>query len=367
MTNLSERSRHIAFYLPSMRGGGAERVMATLANGIAARGHRVDLVLVKAEGPYLAEVSANVRVIDLKSRRVLSSLPGLIAYLRRERPQSMLSALSHANIVAIVARVLSNVKCRLVVSEHSAPSRALAGLGMPAVIAGLIRATYSRADSVVCVSEGMTQEMRNTLPGPKHKLVTIHNPLDLDRIRRMAEEPVYHKWPTGVEGPTILAAGRLTEAKDYPNLLRAFAILATTRPVRLMILGQGALEASLKAMSQELGIADRVAFMGFQENPFAWMRAADLYVMSSQWEGLPGTLMEAMACGARVVSTACRTGPEEILEGGKWGRLVPVNNPEALANAMILALDDSNTPDVSARVEVFRADQIVTRYEAQLI
>jgi glycosyltransferase involved in cell wall biosynthesis len=367
MTNLPEDARHIAFYLPSLRGGGAERVMVTVANGVAARGHRVDLVLAKAEGPYLAEVSANVRVIDLKSHRVLASLPRLIAYLRRERPQSMLSALSHANIVAIVARVLSNVKCRLVVSEHSAPSRALVGPGMPSVMAGLIRATYPRADTVVCVSEGMKQEMRNLLPGPEHNLVAIYNPLDLDRIRRMAQQPVTHDWPTGINGPIIVAAGRLTKAKDYPNLLRAFALLSATHPARLMILGQGELHQPLKALAQDLGIANRVAFMGFQENPFAWMRAADLYVMSSQWEGLPGTLMEAMACGARIVSTDCRTGPDEILEAGKWGRLVPVNDPEALAGAMIMALDDPNAPDVSARAEAFRADRIITRYEAQLI
>lgn len=356
------KPRHIAIYLPSLRGGGAERVMVTLANGFAARGHRVDLVLAMAEGPYLSEVDARVRLIDLDRRRVLSSLLPLVRYMRRERPDAMLSAMKHANIIAILARKLARVKMRLVVSERSAPSGNLSGGGMAPVLRLLMRQLYPRADAVVCVSRGVENELKQMFGLPAEKLRTIYNPLDIDRINQLKTAPVDHPWLAPDQPPVILSVGRLVEAKDYPNLLKAFARLRQHRLCRLIILGEGSERDKLRELAVSLGIAEDVDFPGFQDNPFAWMAACDLYVMSSAWEGLPGTLQQAMACGAKVVSTDCRTGPAEILENGKWGRLVPVGDAEALAEAMAAALDEVAPPNTCERARDFRQERSISAY-----
>jgi len=363
----AERPRHIALYLPSLRGGGAERVMVMLANGFAAQGHRVDLVLARADGPYLAEVAAGVRVVDLARNRVLASLLPLMRYLQRERPDAMLSALNHANIIAILARNLARMPLRLVVSEHSAPSGSLTGSRQAKIMRRLTQLFYPQADAIIGVSQGIVSEMYDMLHLPKEKLHCIYNPVDIDRIQRLMVAPINHPWLAAARGtrdhPVILAAGRLTAAKDYPMLLRAMAQLREQRPARLIILGQGEEESALKNLAQDLQLSEHVFFAGFQDNPFAWMHAADVYVMSSAWEGLPGALIEALACGARVVSTDCRTGPAEILEGGKWGKLVPVGNAELLALALQKTLNDPSPPEAQSRLKDFHPDQIIPSYE----
>lgn len=348
--------RHLALFVPSLRGGGAERVMVTLANGFAERGHRVDLVLTRAEGPYLADVSEKVRIVDLNRGRVLASLLPLARYLRRARPEAMLSAMVHANIVAIWARMLARAPVRLVVSEHNSLS------ARTPTARHLIRRFYPRADAIVCISEAMRQQMAEFLPTEQNKLHMIYNPLDIDRIRRMMHHPVSHDWLTRRDIPVILAVGRLAPQKDYPTLLEAFATLRRQRPARLIILGEGELEETLRRRAAALGVTQDVDFAGFQANPFAWMHAADLYVMSSRWEGLPTVLIEALACGARVVSTDCPTGPSEILEEGRWGRLVPVGDAATMAEAMVAALVDLARPEVQGRAESFCGSHAVQRY-----
>lgn len=366
MPSPTETSRHLALYVPSLRGGGAERVMVNLANGLAARGHRVDLVLTKAEGPFLDEVAEGVRLVDLNKGRVLASLLPLVGYLRRERPDAMLSALNHANIVAILACKAARAETRLVVSEHSAPSGALRGGASRNASRVLMRWLYPRADAIVGVSRGLRDELRDDLGLPDSKLHTIYNPIDLERIRTLKKTPIHHPWISEHHVPVILAVGRLTAAKDYPTLLHAFARLRAHREARLVILGQGEDEAGLKALVQDLRIAADVHFAGFQANPYGWMSVCDLYVLSSKWEGFSCTLLEALACGAKVVSTDCRSGPSEILEGGKWGRLVPVGDVNALARAIELALSENCRTPVSGRSTAFRADIAVAAYDQLL-
>lgn len=145
-------------------------------------------------------------------------------------------------------------------------------------------------------------------------------------------------------------------------MLRAFALLRQDRTAKLIVVGEGEDRTRLETLASELAIAADVEFVGFKQNPFAWMAASDLYVLSSAWEGLPGALLQAMACGARIVSTDCRTGPDEILENGRWGRLVPVGDPGAMAAAMNAALDDVSSPDVRTRAEAFRPEYAIAAY-----
>lgn len=357
---------HIAIYLPSLRGGGAERAMVTLANGFADRGLKIDLVLAKAEGPYLSEVSPNVRVVDLQSSRVLASLPGLVHYLRRERPQAMLSALSHANIIAVTARMLAGVSVRLVVSERSnlsMSSRKPQNLRGRAVLP-LMRWVYRKADGVVAVSRGVADDLSRTIGLPRDRVSVVYNPVVTSELIYKSRASLEHPWLGEGKPPVILGAGRLTHSKDFATLIRAFAQVRTVHDCRLVILGEGELRVELEQLIMSLGIADSVQLPGFTENPFAWMSRVRLFVLSSRWEGLPNVLIQAMACGAAVVSTDCPSGPDEILEGGKWGKLAPVGDVKELASAMIASLDTlcEQSPDVRRRARDFRQELAVDGY-----
>lgn len=357
-------TKRLAIYLPSLGGGGAERIMVTLANAFAERGIKTDLVLVKAEGPYLNDVSKNVRVVDLGASRVAMSLPLLVHYLRRVRPTSILSALNHANVVALLARRVAGVKTRLVVSERNSlsSSRAHVASFRGRLMALFMRWTYPWADGIVAVSRGVADDLAATISLPRDRIDSIYNPIDMLAIRQRAEEPFDHPWFTPGDPPVILGVGRLTLQKDFPTLLRSFAQLRAQRQARLVILGEGEHRSQLQALVAVLGLTKDVAMPGFTENPFVWMRLASVFVLSSAWEGLPGTLIQAMACGTPVVSTDCQSGPAEILENGKWGRLVPVGDVSALADAIAATLDEKTHPKVQDRASDFSVDKAVDEY-----
>lgn len=354
----------IAIYVPSLGGGGAERIMTILANSFAARGLAVDLVLAKAKGPYLKDLSDAVRVVDLGSFRVLFSLPGLARYLRRERPRAMLSALSHANVVAVWAKQLARVPTRLVLSERNTLSISTRGVHTwrARLLPWLMRHTYPKADGVVAVSGGVADDLAATIGLRRHDVKVVYNPVVTETLIRQSHEVASHAWLNFGEPPVILAVGRLTAQKDFSTLIQAFALLRKRCAARLVILGEGELRGALERQITELGLIEYVVLLGFIENPFAWMRRSALFVLSSAWEGLPGTLIQAMACAVPVVSTNCPSGPMEILENGKWGKLVPVGDAGALAAAMAATLDETEHPDVAMRAADFGVDQAVHGY-----
>jgi len=352
----------IALFSPSLHGGGAERVMVNLAHGFVERGLQVDLVLAKAEGPYLSQVPQSVWAVDLKSKRVLYSLPSLVRYLRRERPKALLSAIDHANVVALWAKKLAGVPTRVVVSVRTTISIAakraknMRGRMMPL----FIRKFYPWADAIVAVSKGVAEDLLKIADLPKEKIRVIYNPVITPELFAKAEEPVDHPWFRPGEPPVILGIGRLTEAKDFPTLIRAFALVRKERPARLMILGEGEERPKLEGLVRELDLEKDVALPGFVDNPYKYMKRAALFVLSSRWEGLPTVLIEALALGTPVVSTDCPSGPREILENGKLGKLVPAGNVKALATAITGTLAENTCQAISC--DTYTLDAAVKRY-----
>lgn len=336
--------------------------MVTLANGFAERGYPVDLILAKAEGPYREDVADNVRVVDLEATRVATSLPRLVRYLRRERPVAMLSAMSHANVIAVLARQLAGVPIRMVVSEHNnfTTARANASSRRGRMMGHFMRWAYPYADSVVAVSKGVADDLANHVR--LQSIDVIYNPIVTDTLKTLSQGEPDHPWLAQSDHSIMLGIGRLTSQKDFSTLIRAFARLRETRKARLVILGEGELRPQLEALVCQLGLHEDVCLPGFKDNPYAYMRQADLFVLSSAWEGLPTVLVEAMACGTPVVSTNCPSGPAEILENGRWGRLVPVGDESALAEAMITTLSETEHPDVVARAADFSVDRAVEGY-----
>ncbi|WP_353148465.1 glycosyltransferase [Pollutimonas bauzanensis] len=354
----------IALFIPSLHGGGAERVIVSLANGIARRGIPVDLVLVKDAGIYRSHVDPKVRVVDLKGKRVLTSLFALAGYLRRERPAAMLSAMNYVNVVAVWARVLSRSKTRLVLSEHANLSQAMAdnaGL-ISKALPWLMAISYRKADAIVAVSDGVAEDLAATLGYPRNAVTTRHNPIETDELAIKSRVALDHPWFAEGEPPVIIGVGRLSKEKDFPTLIKAFNQLRTTTPARLVILGEGGERPLLESLKAASPYGADILLGGFQDNPYNWMHRASVFVLSSRWEGFGNVLVEAMACGTPVISTACPSGPEEILEQGRWGRLVPVGDAGALASAITQTFANASPPDVEKRAAAFGVTHAVDAY-----
>ncbi len=330
----------IAFFLPSLTGGGAERVIVNLAQGMSDRGLRVDLVLAAATGALLEQLPPGIRVIDLHAPRVLRSILPLAGYIRRERPRIVISSMSHANLAALWAARLARQGTPVMVTVHTTLSRATGRQGfLTRTLAPHLRRTfYPWAACMVAVSRGAADDLARTSGVPRDRVQVVYNPVITSNMLTLAREPSHHPWFAAAEPPVILGVGRLTPAKDFPTLIRAFAAVREQRPARLIILGEGEEREALTALVSQLGVAADVALPGFQPNALAYMANSALFVLSSAWEGLPTVLIEALAAGARVVSTDCHSGPREILQDGRLGTLVPVGDPQALAAAIIETL-----------------------------
>jgi glycosyltransferase involved in cell wall biosynthesis len=364
------RAAKVALYLPSLVGGGAERVTVKLAHGLAERGTAVDLVLAKAEGPYLAGVASDVHVIDLGAHRVIASLPGLVTYLRREKPDAMLSAMAHANVAALWAKRLSRASTRLIVSERVSWQIATRSKARHArLLPALESRFYPWADGIVAVSQGVAENLSRLTRLPRERITVIYNPVVTDEMIGKAQQSLQDPWFAPGEPPVVLAAGRLSEQKDFPTLLRAFALLRQRYQARLIILGEGEDRAELELLVRTLGLEQEVRMPGFVDNLYAHMARAAAFVLSSAWEGLPGVLIEAMACGCPVVSTDCPSGPAEILDGGRFGRLVAVGDASGMADAIALALDQGRgdaTQRAQERARDFSVERATSAYQAVL-
>jgi glycosyltransferase involved in cell wall biosynthesis len=350
--------------LPSLEGGGAERVFVDLANEFADLGLRVDLVLACAHGPYLDEVSAAVRVIDFRTSRVLRSLPKLARYLRSARPDVLLSGLEHANIVALLSRLAAGVGTRCVISVRSVPTavyREARSIRSWALLQ-LARGAYRFADAIIANSEAVVADLLQSLKVSRGSLHLVYNPLNIALLQRLSEQALDHPWCVDGAPPIVLGVGSLTTLKDFPTLVRAFSSVRSRRDCRLVILGEGPDRANLELLIRCLKLERDVYLPGFVRNPFAWMRHAKVLVSSSLTEGCPNALMQALACGTQVIGTDCVGGSAEILEGGKWGQLVAVGDADAIAAAVLAVIDTAARPDVRQRANDFAQRRIAQQY-----
>jgi glycosyltransferase involved in cell wall biosynthesis len=278
-------------------------------------------------------------LIARKTDGDLRHLRALRDYLRDSPPDVLLSAMTYTNLVALWARQLAGSQVPVVVSERISLSHHIESkLAKPAwrweYLLPVVSQAYAKADGLVTVSDSVAEDLARSAGLERDHIRTIYNPVVDDALLAMAGEPLEHPWFAAGERPVVLGVGRLIEQKDFPTLLRAFALLCQRRTARLMILGEGRLRPELEALARKLGIDNYVQLPGFAENPYRYMARAGVFALSSIYEGLPGVLIQALACGCPVVSTDCPGGSAEILDGGRVGSLVPMRDPQALADAL---------------------------------
>ena len=363
-------NKKLAIFLPNLDGGGAERTMLNLAEGMDKRGYNVDLVLAQADGSYTKSVSSSLGIVDLghgkvaKRFKTVRRLPALVRYLRKEKPEVMLSALTEANVVALFARFLARYPKRVIVNEQNTLSQtsSIDTKGLQGLYPFFARLTYRYADFVIGVSQGVVDDLTQNIGISDKNTLVIFNPGITPKVRENAKQPLDHPWFGENQPPVILSVGRLHTQKDYGTLLQAFKLVREKQAARLIILGDGEERQALEKQIQALGIGDDVSLPGFVDNPHAYMSNAAVYVLSSRWEGLPTVLVEAVYCGPALVATDCPSGPKEILQNGKLGCLVQMQNPESIASGIQQALDGTAPRVKPDSWRLYDLDTIIEQY-----
>src|SRR4051812_4909840 len=299
-----EDKERLAFLLPDLRGGGAERVALTLIRDFLGRGHPVDLVLVRAEGELLPLVPAGTKIVDLKARRLLTAILPLARYLRRRRPAGLQARMWPLTVIAILARLVARSKTRIVTSDHVALTEQYGHLRTTfASLKATVRAFYPLADARVVVSSGAADDLARISGIPRDRFTVIHNPVPPAAPTK--DSDIEALW--GEAAFRIVTAGTLKHQKNQALLIDAFARVRRHRSARLMLVGDGELRGELERQVAAEGLAGEVIFTGFVRNPSDYIATANLFVLSSDYEGFGNVLVEAMRLGVSVVSTDCRS------------------------------------------------------------
>jgi len=356
-------NKKIALFVPTLRGGGAERIMINLARGFIQLGIDVDLV-VRAEGIFISDVPDSVRLINLHTERMLTTLPRLIQYLRREKPDAMLSAIEHTCIAALIAAQIAKVNTRMIVTVHNTLSLnrnenlSIARFVMPM----LMKKLYPKANAIVVVSEAARDDFLRNFRLNRKKVSVIYNPVVTPELFEKAKQPSTHPWLSQDSPPVILGVGRLTKQKDFTTLIRAFALVCNQQPAKLIIIGEGNERKKLEQLSINLRVSKDVDIHGFVENSFSYMANAAVFVLSSAWEGLPTALIEALAIGTPIVSTDCPSGPREILKNGEYGSLVSIGDENQIAQSILSTLREPRRKVPDSVWEQFGQNTVTKQY-----
>ncbi|MEI2436132.1 glycosyltransferase [Priestia megaterium] len=353
--------KKLAIVVPSMRGGGAERVVLNLVSNLDREKYEIRLILIKKEGPYVKFLPQDITIVDLNSSRVRNSIIKLIKELNRFQPHTILSTLGYLNLIILGIKGLLKGRPNIIIREANTPSLDLTGVPLikRKLILFLYRSLYPKAHAIIAQCKSMKDDIVNFLHVSENKVLYIYNPLNLEHINanKNIEENPYN-----VDNVNIVSVGRLTYQKGFDILLEAFNIVTKQVPnTHLTILGEGKLKEDLLRKAEELNITKRVSIVDFKSNPYPYYYYANTYVLSSRWEGFPNTLLEALACGTKVVAFDCKSGPKEILQDDKYGILVKKLNSSSLAKSIVDSIFGKNLSQ--DRANYYSLERIIKEYE----
>ncbi len=362
-----QQTRAICLFVPSLAGGGAERVFVTVANEIASRNIPVDLVVASGHDlDYLSEVSDSVNTIILGAHRTLFALPKLAIYLRQNKPVSLMTTMAQANLVGKLALLISqSSSTQHIIRQAIAPGiLPIKNALVTAILRPLISYMYRHASCVISVSNEMAALLKQQY-GIESNVRTIFNPIDVKKNLNLSNDSVEKDLPwSDTYSSLIIGVGRLSDQKDFQTLIKAFSIARKNQNAKLIILGEGPERTTLEAKIKEAGLTDHVWMPGFIQNPYPYMMQADVFVLSSKYEGLPNVLIQALLLDTRCVSTRCPTGPAEILENGRLGILVDIGDYDSMATAITKSLHQPkmNSTDRSTLQNKYSATKVTNQY-----
>ena len=358
----TKTKKRLVLVLPSAQGGGAERVLLNLLESFDRRLFDLHLIIIDPTGPYLDLIPPDVFLHGLGYSRVGRALVRLAVVLRKLKPHAVLSSIGHLNLALLVIKPLLPEKTKVFVRESNIPSFAFATGAKNILFRLLYRILYPSADGIICLGEAIRKDLQNNFRIRDEKMVTIPNPVRVDTIRSKMHSR--HN-PLKQPGSRLLAAGSLTRQKGFDLLIHAMASLVKTRPeIHLTILGDGPDKNKLANQIQSLNLLDSITLAGFQEDPYPYLFHADLFVLSSRWEGLPNVVLESLACGTSVIAFDCPGCVREIFDDPAQGTLVPAGDVEALVMAikrwLVKGKSSSKDSLLPAR---FEAKVVTQKYE----
>jgi glycosyltransferase involved in cell wall biosynthesis len=354
------KNKKIAFFIPALRGGGAEKVFVNIINYLKRDGFDVTLIVMEKEGPYLQVLHENIPAEEIGSFEPLA-LIRLVLLLNKKEYDTIISALPASNLLNCMAKIISK-RFVSIITEHAFFSvySHITRRIKTRIRVFLMRLCYSKADKAIAVSRGAAEDLASQTGLRMENIEVIYNPLDLNDIEKKSKQQPDHSWLKKKTSPVLVSVCRLEPPKDFDTL---FDAMTQIPDCRLIVLGEGYLEERLRRQVQNMNLQDRIDFSGFVENPYAYMAASDGLILSSDFEGFGYVLVEAMAVGTSVVSTNCPGGPAEILDNGKYGHLTRPRDANSLAHAIEKTLDTPHDRELlRARAQEFSIDKIIEQY-----
>lgn len=366
--------KNIFFIIPDLSGGGAERVIIQVLKYLDRKKFILHLVLFEKRGAFVMDLPADVKLYALSKGGYLYGLQGLLVLIKlanlikTKEPEIIVSFMWYTNAISLLARILCGFESKVIVSERYTFSFSYEGWFTETLRKTAVRFFYHSADAIIVVSKKIRQELELYFNVNVNKIVPVYNPIDIERLVQCSQEEVEHKW-FEEKSPIIISIGRLTPQKGFSYLIKAIAALVKSGVCcRLVILGDGPEKEILRKLAEKLKIGNKVAFLGFQSNPYSYLGNSTIFVLSSLYEGFPNVLIEAMALGVPCISTRCPTGPDEIITDGVDGILVPPADEIGLTNAIKQLLIDEELRNRlgkagKRRVADFEVERIVKQYE----
>ncbi|MEZ9036658.1 glycosyltransferase [Vibrio cyclitrophicus] len=366
--------RKIAFFLPSLSGGGAERIIVNLANHMARIDCEVDLILGvnQCEEAYIEDVDYRVNIIRLNSRSTFLSLFKLSEKIKESNYITIMSSLTHSNIVLILSGILSKVQTKIIIREANTPSKESEKSLKLKLINFIAKFVYKLSDVVVSVSDGVHNDMVNFYQLPREKCLRIYNPINLNKIYCETKKSKDHKWFGKYQ--LILGVGRLSKQKDFGTLIKAYSLLSDDlkKNTKVIIVGKGPEYIKLRELALSLNVDDSIDFYGHTNSVYQLMHSSDIFVLPSLYEGLPGVLIEALACGCNIIASDNVPGSREVLNNGKFGSFFKTQDPNSLRVVLEEKLCNKDyfsgpDPDLSDYLQHNFGDKNLTKYERLML